>query len=52
MMAVFIMVLGAGGYWMDQQWMEAWLTINLSVAFLHYAYDGLIWRRSGTARQS
>lgn len=49
MMAVFLMVLGAGGYWLDQRWLEAWLTINVVVAFLHYAYDGLIWRRSVSA---
>lgn len=49
MMAVFLMVLGVGGYWLDQRWLEAWLTINVVVAFLHYAYDGLIWRRSVSA---
>lgn len=49
MMAVFMMILGAGGYWLDQRWLEAWLTVNVAVAFLHYAYDGLIWRRSGAA---
>jgi len=46
---VFMMALGASGYWLDQHWLEAWLTINVAVAFLHYAYDGLIWRRSGSA---
>lgn len=47
LMAVFIMALGASGYWLDQRLQEAWLTINVAVAFLHYAYDGLIWRRHG-----
>lgn len=41
----FVIVLGAAGWLMDQKYLEAWLTINVIVAFLHYAYDGLIWRR-------
>jgi hypothetical protein len=44
-LTVFVIVLGAGGWFMDQRYLEAWLTINVVVAFLHYAYDGLIWRR-------
>ena len=44
-LAVFIVVLGAGSWLIDQRFVEAWLTINVIVAFLHYAYDGLIWRR-------
>jgi hypothetical protein len=41
----FIVILGAGAWLMDQGLMEAWLAINVVVAFLHYAYDGMIWRR-------
>ncbi len=44
-LAVFVLVLGAGGWLMDQRFIEVWLGINVVVAFLHYAYDGLIWRR-------
>ena len=44
-LAVFVVVLGAGGWLMDQRYLEAWLFINLVVAYLHYAYDGMIWRR-------
>ena len=44
-LGVFVVVLGAGGWLMDQRFLEAWLLINVIVAFLHYAYDGLIWRR-------
>jgi hypothetical protein len=44
-LAVFAIILGAGGWFMDQQFVEAWLFINVVVAFLHYAFDGLIWRR-------
>jgi hypothetical protein len=49
-LSAFVLVLGAGGWLMDQHWMEAWLLINVVVAFLHYAYDGLIWRRPRAAR--
>jgi hypothetical protein len=44
-LAVFVLVLGSGGWFMDEGYMEAWSTINVIVAFLHYAYDGLTWRR-------
>ncbi|MCI0459850.1 MAG: hypothetical protein L0Z62_23110 [Gemmataceae bacterium] len=44
-LGVFALVLGAGAWFMDQRFFEVWLTINVIVAFLHYAYDGLIWRR-------
>lgn len=44
-LAVFILILGVGGWLMDQRFLEGWLLINVIVAFLHYAYDGLIWRR-------
>jgi hypothetical protein len=44
-LAVFVLVLGSAGWLLDQGYLEAWLTINVIVAFLHYAYDGLIWRR-------
>ncbi len=44
-LTVFILVLGAGGWLMDQAFVESWLLLNVIVAFLHYAYDGMIWRR-------
>lgn len=44
-LGVFLVILGAAGWLMDQHLLEGWLTINVMVAFLHYAYDGLIWRR-------
>lgn len=47
--AIFILVLGAGGWLIDQRWMETWLLLNVVAAFLHYAYDGLIWRRPAGA---
>ncbi len=50
-LAVFMLVLGAAGWFMDARFLEAWLLINVVVAFLHYAYDGLIWRR-GSVRSN
>jgi len=49
-LGVFLLVLGAGGWLMNSQLMETWLFVNVIVAFLHYAYDGLIWRRSAGVR--
>ena len=42
---VFALILGAGGWLMDQEFAETWLFLNVVVAFLHYAYDGMIWHR-------
>lgn len=44
-LGVFLVVLGAGGWLLERQLLETWLFINVIVAFLHYTYDGLIWRR-------
>jgi len=43
----FALILGVGGWLMDQDptLLRIWVALNLGVAFLHYAYDGLIWRR-------
>jgi hypothetical protein len=42
---VYILILGIGGWFIERQWLETWLLLNLMAAYLHYAYDGLIWRR-------
>ncbi|MCC7418789.1 MAG: hypothetical protein IT428_00770 [Planctomycetaceae bacterium] len=41
----FALALAAIGWMADQQALEFWLLLNLIAAFLHYAYDGLIWKR-------
>jgi hypothetical protein len=41
----FLLVLGAGGWLLNEHLMQPWLFLNVIVAFLHYAYDGVIWRR-------
>lgn len=51
-MAVFVVVIGAGGWLIDQHWMETWLLVNVIAAFLHYTYDGLIWRKPAAAAKA
>jgi hypothetical protein len=51
-LGTFVLVLGATGWLLNEHFMRPWLTLNVMVAFLHYAYDGLIWRSSSPARQS
>jgi hypothetical protein len=48
-LAAFVLILGAGAWLMDRHWLETWLTLNVIVALLHYAYDGIIWRRRAPA---
>ena len=48
-LVMFLVVLGAGGWLLQQHLLKPWLTLNVIVAFLHYAYDGLIWRRGAAA---
>ncbi|MGN6134778.1 MAG: hypothetical protein ACTHOU_09770, partial [Aureliella sp.] len=43
-LGMFAIVLGAGGWLVEQRLFESWLFINVVMAFMHYAYDGLIWR--------
>ncbi|MDP1796321.1 MAG: hypothetical protein Q8K78_02515 [Planctomycetaceae bacterium] len=42
---LFAIVLGASGWMIEHQFLQAWLFINVIAAFLHYIYDGMIWRR-------
>ena len=42
---IFAGVLGSAGWLLDQHLLKPWLLVNVIVAFLHYAYDGLIWRQ-------
>jgi len=43
-LTVFVVILGLGAWLMESHLLEFWLTANLIMAFLHYAYDGLIWK--------
>lgn len=43
-LAAFAIVLGLGGWLANQYGLQIWLLINVIVAYLHYAYDGMIWK--------
>lgn len=43
-LALFLIILGSSGWLLDQHLLQPWLLVNVIVAFLHYAYDGMIWR--------
>lgn len=51
-LGIFVLVLGAAGWLMDQHLLHVWLLINVIVAFMHYAYDGLIWRHRPSAART
>lgn len=44
-LTIFVAVLGSCSWLMEHHAVEYWLVINVVVAFLHYAYDGMIWKR-------
>jgi hypothetical protein len=31
--------------YVDRRWLGFWVWVNLTVSLLHYAYDGMIWKR-------
>src|SRR5262249_47724171 len=54
-LAIYGALLGTAGVWLDGKSspaFELWQGVNLWVALVHYAFDGMIWklRRPGTAR--
>jgi hypothetical protein len=49
MLGIFLLVLGSAGWMLNHHLLRPWLLINVIVAFLHYAYDGLIWRHRARA---
>jgi hypothetical protein len=54
-LGLYILVLGTLGIWMSQPnsgLVVFWQGLNLWMAFVHYAFDGMIWklRRPETAK--
>jgi len=45
----YVTVLGCGSLVMDRDVPELWLLVNVIVAFLHYTYDGMIWKNRRAA---
>jgi hypothetical protein len=44
LLGLYIIALGAMAFATDRAVQEIWLGVNLWGAFLHYAYDGMIWK--------
>jgi hypothetical protein len=44
LLVAYMVLLGSLAVISNERYRDAWLAINLSVAFMHYAYDGLIWK--------
>ena len=44
MLLTYAVVLGSGSLLLDRDVPELWLLVNVIVAFLHYTYDGMIWK--------
>src|SRR5262249_50547534 len=51
-LAAYALLLGLVAVLVERQFRELWLGLNLWAAFLHYTYDGIIWklRRPATAQ--
>lgn len=43
---VFMLILGSVGWMAEHNFLELWLLINVIAAFLHYGFDGVMWKRS------
>lgn len=41
----FVVFIGLTNYLLANGYQEVWILINLMAAFLHYAYDGMIWKK-------
>lgn len=43
-LVTFMCVLALSGWFMDQHFLRAWVIVTIIVSYLHYAYDGMIWK--------
>ena len=52
LLLAYLVAVGLLGYGISKQWESLWIGLNLWAAFLHYAYDGMIWklRQPATAK--
>lgn len=44
-LAIFVVILGSCGWLLEHHFLEFWLLINVIAAFLHYGYDGILWKK-------
>ncbi|MBM3777404.1 MAG: hypothetical protein FJW23_04065 [Acidimicrobiia bacterium] len=40
----FMAVLAVTAWMMDRNYLRAWMVVTIVVSYLHYAYDGMIWK--------
>jgi hypothetical protein len=43
-LTLFVIVLALTAWMMDRHYLRAWLVLTIFVSYLHYAYDGMIWK--------
>lgn len=43
-LGVFMLVLAISAWSIEQQLFNAWAVVTIAVSFMHYAYDGMIWK--------
>lgn len=43
-LVLFASALALGGFLMDHFYFRTWLVVTIFVSYLHYAYDGMIWK--------
>jgi hypothetical protein len=43
-LVLFMVVLGVSGWALNSHLQREWAVLTLAVSFLHYAYDGMIWK--------
>ncbi len=48
----FILFIGITNYVIAQGHEETWILVNLMAAFLHYGYDGMIWKTNRKLRSA
>jgi hypothetical protein len=45
---MFAIIVGFMSWHLTTRTLQLWLLLNVMVAFLHYSYDGMIWKRKRT----
>ena len=43
-LGIFIGVLAMSAWALDERFHREWVVLTIAVSFLHYAYDGMIWK--------
>jgi len=41
----YVAFIGGGAWFMQERYLGLWLGVSTFVSYLHYAYDGMIWKR-------